>query len=264
MEPHEEPEVIAPTLPPSPVQVPEPVLPQEDLEPKEQVAYLSDDEDDDPAQDGEQPPSPPQDGSTEVGVPSLPMGWITKVHHKSSCDIPSHHRLIGTLSAYFTDWDPTFEYVCWEHKHHLEATYWKCHVCVFVKDEEMGTYLLDRCFSHRGCRATIEDGIEDAAFEACLGLRHLRYDVMQDDQYRYFPHGDPKQGWIMMNPRNLELIPQVMVDFGHDMMVKNHRMEAMVKALGKDVKRYQEVIDGLRIDQGMEAMYDYLEHKARP
>jgi hypothetical protein len=33
------------------------------------------------------------------------------------------------------------------------------------------------------------------------------------------------------------------------MMVKNRRLEAMVKALGKDVKRYQEVIDGLRIDK---------------
>jgi hypothetical protein len=55
-----------------------------------------------------------------------------------------------------------------------------------------------------------------------------------------------------------------MVDFGHDMMVKNRRLEAMVKALGKDVKRDQEVIDGLRIDQGMEAIYDYHEHQARP
>jgi hypothetical protein len=24
-------------------------------------------------------------------VPSLPMGWITKIHHKPSCDTPSHH-----------------------------------------------------------------------------------------------------------------------------------------------------------------------------
>jgi hypothetical protein len=33
-------------------------------------------------------------------VPPLPMGWITKIHHKSSCDTPSHHRLVGMLSAY--------------------------------------------------------------------------------------------------------------------------------------------------------------------
>jgi hypothetical protein len=51
-------------------------------------------------------------------------------------------------------------------------------VRIFIKNEEMDTYLLDRCFSHSGCRATIEDGIEDVAFEACLGLHHLRYDVM--------------------------------------------------------------------------------------
>jgi hypothetical protein len=76
MEPQEEPKDTAPTPPPSPVQAPEPVLPQEELEPKEEVVYLSDDEDDELAQDGEQPPSPPQDGSAEVGVSSLPMGWI--------------------------------------------------------------------------------------------------------------------------------------------------------------------------------------------
>jgi hypothetical protein len=71
MEPQEELEDIAPTLPPSPVQTPEPVLPQEELEPKEEVVYLSDDEDDELAQDGEQPSSPPQDGFAEVGVSSL-------------------------------------------------------------------------------------------------------------------------------------------------------------------------------------------------
>jgi hypothetical protein len=103
MEPKEELEDIAPTPPPSSVQVPEPDMPQEEFEPKEEVVYLSDDEDDELAQDGEQPPSPPQDGSAEVGVPFLPMGCITKIHHKSSCDTPSHHRLVGMLSAYFTD-----------------------------------------------------------------------------------------------------------------------------------------------------------------
>jgi hypothetical protein len=191
------------------------------------------------------------------------MGWITRIHHKSSHDTPSHHRLGDILNAYFTDWDPAIEYVCWEHKHPLEATYWKCSVRIFVKNNELGTFLLDRCFSHSGRRATIEDGIEDAAFEACLGLRHLRYEIMQDDPYCYFPRGDPEYGWVMTDPGNLDLVPRVMVDFGHDMMVTNRRLVALVKALGKDVKRYQEVIDGLRIDQGMEPIYDHHEHQAR-
>jgi hypothetical protein len=136
-------------------------------------------------------------------------------------------------------------------------------VRIFVKNNELGTFLLDRCFSHSGRRATIEDGIEDAAFEACLGLRHLRYEIMQDDPYCYFPRGDPEYGWVMTDPGNLDLVPRVMVDFGHDMMVTNRRLVALVKALGKDVKRYQEVIDGLRIDQGMEPIYDHHEHQAR-
>jgi hypothetical protein len=53
MEPQEEPEDTAPTPPPSLEQAPELVLPQEELEPKEEVVYLSDDEDVELAQGGE-------------------------------------------------------------------------------------------------------------------------------------------------------------------------------------------------------------------
>jgi hypothetical protein len=53
MEPKEEPEDTTLTPPPSPVQAPELDMPQEELEPKEEVVYLSDDEDDELAQDGE-------------------------------------------------------------------------------------------------------------------------------------------------------------------------------------------------------------------
>jgi hypothetical protein len=52
VEPQEEPEDTAPTPPPSTVQALEPVFPQEELEPKEEVVYLSDGEDDELAQDG--------------------------------------------------------------------------------------------------------------------------------------------------------------------------------------------------------------------
>jgi hypothetical protein len=86
MELREEPEDTTPTPPPSPDQASEPDMPQEELEPKEEVVYLSDDENAEFAQGGEQPPSPPQDGSAEVGVPSFSMGWTTRIHHKSSYD----------------------------------------------------------------------------------------------------------------------------------------------------------------------------------
>jgi hypothetical protein len=66
------------------------------------------------------------------------MGWTVKIYHKARGDAVSHHRLVGMLSAYFADWHPAVEYVCWEYTHPLEDTYWKARVSIFLKDEEKG------------------------------------------------------------------------------------------------------------------------------
>jgi hypothetical protein len=42
-------------------------------------------------------------------------------------------------------------------------------------------------YSHVGHWATMEASIEDAAFEACMGLRYLRFDSMKNDVHRYLP-----------------------------------------------------------------------------
>jgi hypothetical protein len=52
----EELEDTTPTPPSTPDQAPEPVLPQEEIEPKEEVIYLSADEDVELAHNGGQPP----------------------------------------------------------------------------------------------------------------------------------------------------------------------------------------------------------------
>jgi hypothetical protein len=103
------------------------------------------------------------------------------------------------LAAYFADWHPAMEYVCWEYTHPLEDTYWKARASIFPKDEEKGAYKLDMMYSHMGRRATMEASIEDAAFEACMGLRYLRFDSMKHDVHRYFPHAHPDLGWAMMD-----------------------------------------------------------------
>jgi hypothetical protein len=53
------------------------------------------------------------------------MGWTVKIYHKNGGNAVSHLRLVGMLSAYFADWHPAVEYVCWEYTHPLEDTYWK-------------------------------------------------------------------------------------------------------------------------------------------
>jgi hypothetical protein len=37
----------------------------------------------------------------------------------------------------------------------------------------------------------MEASIEDAAFEACMGLRYLHFDNMKNDIHRYLPRAHP-------------------------------------------------------------------------
>jgi hypothetical protein len=192
------------------------------------------------------------------------MGWTVKIYHEARGNSVSHHRLVGILAAYFADWNPAVEYVCWEHTHPLEDTYWKSRASIFPRDEEKEAYQLDRMYSHKGHRATMEASIEDDAFEACMGLRYLRFDSMKDDVHRYLPRAHPVLGWAMMDPVQLEPIPRVMVKFVYDMMERKLQLEEMVKAQGKTIKRCQEMIDDLRANQGMTRIYETFEHEPHP
>jgi hypothetical protein len=109
----------------------------------------------------------------------------------------------------------------------------------------------------------MEASIEDAAFEACMGLRYLRFDSMKHDVHHYFPRAHLDLGWAMMDPVQLEPLPRVMVNLVYDMMEKKLQLEEMVKAQGKTIKRYQEMIDELQANQGMAKIYETLEHKPR-
>jgi hypothetical protein len=154
------------------------------------------------------------------------------------------------LATYFADWHSAVEYVCWEYTHRLEDTYWKARASIFPKDEEKGAYQLD--------------SIKDAAFEACMGLRYLRFDSMKHDVHRYFPRAHPDHGWAMMDPVQLKPLPRVMVNLVYDMMERKLQLEEMVKAQGKTIKRCQATIDELRANQGMAKIYETLEHEPCP
>ena len=92
------------------------------------------------------------------------------------------------------------KYVCEEHTHPLEETYWNTIVCISIKDEQKDAHQLDSTYAHHVHCATMEDSIEDAAAEACIGLRGRRFEDMKDDQYRFLPHQQPELGWAMMDP----------------------------------------------------------------
>jgi hypothetical protein len=114
-----------------------------------------------------------------------------------------------------------------------------------------------------GRRATTEASIEDAACEACTGLRYLRFDSMKHDVHRYFPRTHLDLGWAMMDPVQLEPLSRVMVNLVYDMIERKLQLEEMVKAQGKTIKRCQAMIDELRANQGMLKIYETLEHEPR-
>jgi hypothetical protein len=110
----------------------------------------------------------------------------------------------------------------------------------------------------------MEASIEDVTFEACMGLRYLRFDSMKHDVHRYLPHAHPVLGWAMMDPVQLQPIPRVMVNFVYDMMERKLQLEEMVKAQGKTIKRCQKTIDDLRANQGLVRIYETFEHEPHP
>ena len=50
----------------------------------------------------------------------------------------------------------------------------------------------------------MDDGIEDAAAEACMGLHGCRLEDMKEDQYWFLPHQHPELEWAMMDPQGMD------------------------------------------------------------
>jgi hypothetical protein len=90
------------------------------------------------------------DAVVDDDMPPPPMGWTVKIYHKTGGDSVSHYRLVGMLAAYFADWNPAVEYVCWEYTHPLEDTYWRSRASIFSRNKEKGAYQLDMMYSHVG------------------------------------------------------------------------------------------------------------------
>ena len=156
------------------------------------------------------------------------------------------------------------EYVCEEYTHPLEDTYWKTRVCLSIWDEEKEAYQLDASYSHHARSATMEDGIEDVAAEAYMGLYGRRFEDMKEDQYRFLPHQHPELEWAMMDPQGTDPTTQVMVHFGCELVGKIRRLKDQLKAQQEILKRYQQVIDDQRVSLHLPRIYENLSHKPHP
>ena len=137
-------------------------------------------------------------------------------------------------------------------------------MCISIRDEEKEAYQLDTSYSHHAHCATMEDGIEDAAAEACMGLRGCYFEDMKEDQYRFLPRQHPELEWAIMNPKGMDSTTQVMVHFACELVEKNRRLEDQLKAQEESLKKYQQVIDDQRVCLSPLRIYEKLPHKHRP
>jgi hypothetical protein len=86
------------------------------------------------------PPPASQAASAPTPVPSPAaleepeeMGWTTRNKFKDAPEDAHYHNLLTTLQAeYYPDLAATVNYYCVEHKHPMEATYWKTNVIITV------------------------------------------------------------------------------------------------------------------------------------
>ena len=72
--------------------------------------------------------------------------------------------------------------------------------------------------------------MDDAAFEAYMGLRAWHFRDMMEDQYRFFPCYHRETGWTMMEPKGVDPTMVVMVNFAHELMRWNEGLEDKLKA----------------------------------
>jgi len=90
---------------------------------------------------------------------------------------------MGLLQAYNSDMETAVEYFFEENKHPLEDTYWKSRVCISIWDEAKRAFRVYLVYNHRISRATMEESIDDADFEAYMGLHARCFGDMMDDQF---------------------------------------------------------------------------------
>ena len=106
--------------------------------------------------------------------------------------------------------------------------------------------------------------MDEAAFTACLFLREPHFGDMRWDIYHYLPRLDPEQGWGMLEPADLDPVSRVMVYFAHEMVEKHLKLQDMVIAQGKALKRCYKIIENHHEREGQPKIYEKLVYEAHP
>jgi cytoplasmic iron level regulating protein YaaA (DUF328/UPF0246 family) len=168
------------------------------------------------------------------------MGWTCKNCFKDALDDAHYHTLLTTvLAGHYPDLAATVKYYCAEHKHHLDATYWKTNVIVTAWNNIDNSHDVKTTHSHRSRRANAYDSMEDAVQEAYLYYNGCRFEAMKENRYRFLPcHHSKERTWVV-------LALYTMVRHVSAMQEANEALKEELRAAQKSEKRLQKQVDDL-------------------
>jgi hypothetical protein len=116
------------------------------------------------------PPPASQAASAPIPMPSPAapeepeeMGWTTRNKFKEASEDTHYHNLPTTmLTEYYPDLAALVKYYCAEHKHPVEAIYWKTNVIITAWNNTDQSQDVVTTYNHRSRRASAYDSMEDA------------------------------------------------------------------------------------------------------
>jgi hypothetical protein len=175
------------------------------------------------------------------------MGWTTRNKFKDAHEDTHYHNLYTTMLAeYYPELAATVKYYCAEHKHPMEATYWKTNVIITAWNNTDNSHDVETTHSHRSRRANVHESIEDAAQEAYLYYHGHRFEAMQENRYRFLPRYDhAKRTWAVLVPSVTDPTMDTTVRHLYAMDEANEALKEEFRAAQKSEKRLQKQIDDL-------------------
>jgi hypothetical protein len=160
------------------------------------------------------------------------------------------------LAEYYPDLAASVKYYCAEHKHLVEATYWKTNVIITAWNNTDQSQDVMTTHSHRSRRASTYDSMEDVAQEAYLHYHGRRFEDMQGNRYRFLPRYDPvEKTWAVLAPSASDPTMDTTVRHLNAIQEANEALKDELRAAQKSEKRLQKQIDEMAVQLGQPTMY---------
>jgi hypothetical protein len=185
------------------------------------------------------------------------IGWTTRNKFKEAPKDAHYHNLLTTMLAeYYPDFAASVKYYCAEHKHPVEATYWKTNVIITTWNNTDQSQDVVTTHSHRSRGASAYDSMEDATQEAYLHYHGRCFEDMQNNRYRYLPRYDPKEKtWAVLAPSASDPTMDTTMRHLSAMQEANEALKEELRAAQKYEKRLQKQIDEMAIQLGQPTIY---------